>query len=422
MTIEHSDIGTGEIHEPKGIATAMAGQTYRADGLGSGNWEFGEATNEVVVNSLSDFPTPVSGVITLAADTRYVIASSIATSNRFVLSNNTQVTSFSTLSPVFEYTGSGTMFTSVDATVIIQDIRLNCPNGQVFDSSDVAALNTNIFFCKDVIINSCNKIGTLTSLVSLVVTDTTAFNANSGWTIVGTGWRVWRMQDIGGISSSPTFIGVDMGTASCSGILFQTSLWTMVSGGIGFKGAAASANVPANNTGRISNMALPAAGTPLDGITRDDIRWVFQDNDQIQDTMPDAMVSLTGNATATTTPLNTPTLVAGTWVCERESLFSCTAAGRITYLGERPLTSPIDIVSTIEAVSGTNKDISVYVAINGTVVANSVKTNRVSSGDPKSTTVLWQRELNTNDYIEVFIENTSDSVNLLVKDAILRVR
>lgn len=37
MTIEHVDITTGEIHEPKGQASANAGEVYVADGLGSGN-------------------------------------------------------------------------------------------------------------------------------------------------------------------------------------------------------------------------------------------------------------------------------------------------------------------------------------------------------------------------------------------------
>lgn len=38
MTIQHSVIADPEIHEPKGISTASAGQVYAADGVGSGNW------------------------------------------------------------------------------------------------------------------------------------------------------------------------------------------------------------------------------------------------------------------------------------------------------------------------------------------------------------------------------------------------
>jgi hypothetical protein len=37
--VEHVDIPDGEIHEPKGISTATDGQTYVADGAGSGTWK-----------------------------------------------------------------------------------------------------------------------------------------------------------------------------------------------------------------------------------------------------------------------------------------------------------------------------------------------------------------------------------------------
>ena len=37
-TVEHSTLTTGELHEPKGIATAQANTVYIADGLGSGSW------------------------------------------------------------------------------------------------------------------------------------------------------------------------------------------------------------------------------------------------------------------------------------------------------------------------------------------------------------------------------------------------
>lgn len=37
-TIQHSALTTGELHEPKGVASATAGDIYQADGAGSGSW------------------------------------------------------------------------------------------------------------------------------------------------------------------------------------------------------------------------------------------------------------------------------------------------------------------------------------------------------------------------------------------------
>lgn len=38
MAIEHNTISTGELHEPKGIASATHGQVYIAEGDGTGAW------------------------------------------------------------------------------------------------------------------------------------------------------------------------------------------------------------------------------------------------------------------------------------------------------------------------------------------------------------------------------------------------
>lgn len=44
MTIEHSVITDPNIHEPKGVSTAVSGQVYIADGVGSGAWANNYAT------------------------------------------------------------------------------------------------------------------------------------------------------------------------------------------------------------------------------------------------------------------------------------------------------------------------------------------------------------------------------------------
>ena len=39
MTIQHNVITDPDIHEPKGVAAASAGQIYVANGAGSGSWQ-----------------------------------------------------------------------------------------------------------------------------------------------------------------------------------------------------------------------------------------------------------------------------------------------------------------------------------------------------------------------------------------------
>ena len=47
------------------------------------------ASNVVIVNSMSDFPTAVSGVITLGDDSAYLVSANLSTANRFVMGLNT---------------------------------------------------------------------------------------------------------------------------------------------------------------------------------------------------------------------------------------------------------------------------------------------------------------------------------------------
>lgn len=73
--IEHATITDPNIHEPKGIASASAGQLYKADGAGSGAWEdtilnvHGEM---YIVNNSTAIVVPAAVDPTLNTDTDYV--------------------------------------------------------------------------------------------------------------------------------------------------------------------------------------------------------------------------------------------------------------------------------------------------------------------------------------------------------------
>lgn len=407
------------VAEPLGVGAAAAGSVYVADGLGSGTWINTTATNEIIVNSMANFPDPISGEIFLDANTRYVISSPISTSDRFILGANTQITSFNTLSPVFEYTGTGTMFTGIDVTGIIQDVRLNAPNGEVFNFSDVAVANTNICLIKDVLINSATKFGTFDSLISLVITDTSCFNAADGITLAGSGWRVWRFQDIGMLTTNSTFVGIDLTAASCAGILFQTSLFTMTDpGGIALKGMADSGNVPEGSLGRVSNMNLPALGTAISGITVDDTRWSFFDNDAIPDTMPDAFIYLTGNTTPTViSDTGVPVLVAGVWVEQEVSQFIITPEGRIIFKGERPIKAPILASLSCIMASGNDTNVTFSLYRNGVQIPGSEQSNTVKATATGNTSLMWQEVIQPDAYYEIYVANEESTTNVIVQDA-----
>jgi hypothetical protein len=188
-------------------------------------------------------------------------------------------------------------------------------------------------------------------------------------------------------------------------------------------GQTASANILAGGIGTVLNTRIQGAGTPLSNISPDDDLWQFLVNDDIRDTRTDALLSLSSNALETTiSVINTPVKVNGgtAWVDESTSQFTIDTNGRATYTGGKDARLPISISSTIAMASGGAKNITVYVAINGSIIAASGATGSVSTTAGRIGTI-WQETFQPNDFVELFVENNSDTTNIVVTDSVLRV-
>jgi hypothetical protein len=419
---EHNTITDPEIHEPKGVSTALVGQVYVANGSGSGTWQIPQGNSTQVVNSISDFPTPAGGVITLADDTTYVLGAAMSTADRFQMGDNTAITG-NIYHNTLTYTGSGSMFTGVDVTSTFVNARFNCASGEVFNFEDTVG-GIKSFFAQQVIVENCAKWGTFDDMLLWEQNSTSCLNAGDGVTFLGTNNLIFSASKFALASTDVAFVGLDLGTSVAQTIEFENVILNGVSGATGISGAAANANVPVGAVATVDRCEFQGALTPLSGITTDDVRWRFAGNTpNVKDTQPDAMVSINGNATATTISVaTTPVLAAGTWTDERSSHFTNTTGGRITYNGERSLTTPIQVTATVDVASGTNKTVRVYIAKNGTVYTNSGISALVDAGSPISLVSLWQDSLAENDYLEVFVANDTDTVDVTLVDAVFLAR
>lgn len=71
---EHKDLTGADLHEPKGVDTAAAGQVYVADGLGSGTWHYNGwhvHGQMLIVNNTTAEVTPTAADATLNTDSDY---------------------------------------------------------------------------------------------------------------------------------------------------------------------------------------------------------------------------------------------------------------------------------------------------------------------------------------------------------------
>ena len=385
------------------------------------NAVLGLATDTVYVNEESDFPTPSAGVITLLGETAYIITSAFSTINRFAMGNNTTMFGWSVLGPLLTYSGSGTMFTSVDVDCVFTSIRVSAPNGKVFDCSGTTP-GVQIVGISNVNIESCVTVGSFTSLFSLAVDNLVARPVTNGINFVGTGWNLINVVELALISTSGSFIGVDLGTAVADNINILDMFVSAPSGAIGIKGAASNANITATGRGQIAASSFIGNITPLSGIViNDDVQWNSSNNQGIKDTRPDSLSHNTAGTTVTIAIQGTPVKIGGTWIDDNSSHFTVDGSGRSTYNGLNSLQVPITLTVTADPASGTNKDFIVYIAINGTVESGSGVPARASSSDRNAVTVIWQHEFETGDYVEAFLSNETDTVNFDVIHAALRV-
>ena len=111
--------------------------------------------------------------------------------------------------------------------------------------------------------------------------------------------------------------------------------------------------------------------------------------------------------------------MAGTWTEQSVSHFTSTAAGRLTYVGERDKSIPIDVVATTDP--ATDSDIALYISLNGTPISATGLGQFVKAADTQTQTTAWQLTLSENDFLEVYVENQTSTSNITVKDIIFRV-
>ena len=135
-----------------------------------------------------------------------------------------------------------------------------------------------------------------------------------------------------------------------------------------------------------------------------------------------ATVTMQGNSTESViTTAGTPVKVAGTFVVGDVSGFTADTTGKITETESGTTRHVINAILSLTAASGTNHQCSIYIALNGSVIAITRMTNTITAGLSRSMATFANIELTTNDYLEIYVSNDSTTDNLIVSRAVLGV-
>jgi hypothetical protein len=134
-----------------------------------------------------------------------------------------------------------------------------------------------------------------------------------------------------------------------------------------------------------------------------------------------AQVSMHGNSTATTiSTQNVPVKAAGTFVAGTFSSFTVDTTGKLTYTGSTTTTVRLTASVTIDVV-GTNQDLTVHLAKNGTVISAAKISRLVSASNTANVGVFYNVSVSNSDYLEVFVSNGTSTNNITVTDCLFGV-
>jgi len=426
-TININTVGSGIIHTPTGNVTTIElrdgeGLQWVQDaservGFVAGYQDSAKAIDgEVILNSTDDAPAAVAGVRTFADGITYVYATALDWgTDELVMGVGTGLVGLNRFTSSMTSATTGNFITA-SSTFKLEETFFSVPNGTLFNLTGSGAQETlvasNCFA-------SCKNIGNFDqwnntvlrsfSFVSVTGTGLTFTGAGSAFNMDNSLWQ--------GFTTGNTMI--DFGSATFDRIQIPTgNRFNADTGVTVLSGLAASGNLTATGDGIVSHNIFEGVGTYLNNITTNDVKYSFSGNSGVADSMNDGHITMITNATNTViAAVNTPTLILGTWTEESASRFTTTAAGRLTFDGLDDITVPVQFNCSIDPVSGSNKDLSIYIAKNGTVLTNSKSSNRTSAGTPVNIGTFSQVTFSTGEYVEFFVENNSDGIDILVDNA-----
>lgn len=373
------------------------------------------------VSRLADFPTPAGNVIDLPAlTTWYIIGDIDLTGNRLNCLGNVTITGTSSETSSLTSTGlpGGEALLSSASTLPVRFITFGCPSGtSVFDlNSD----GTNGIDMQSVNFGSntlsVGSIGTIQNYSNFVMFNCAVLNVENGWTFDGS---------IGTIAFNQTLFGATLNNGNAHITLSTTLIITrrfraiyssfiVTPGRIGID-VVAGVTIP-NSNFILDTINFSSTGTFLQGIDETDNRSLFTSCVGIPNSAEQGEMTMQGNGTSTTITITGDYYkAAGTTTASTLNQKFTHTDNRLTYVGTVQLNFYIAFVVTVS--SGNNKDVGLRLAKNGTTIVsttNTVTTNGI--GRAESVKIQSFQSMTTNDFIELFVTNTTDTTAVTIVD------
>jgi hypothetical protein len=367
------------------------------------------STNYIIVDSLSDLPTPVSGVITLADNYTYLFVTVIdLLGSRLVCGQNTTILGTSSENCRIKSTGLiGSALISSAWSMPLRHITIEASIALNLDASANANQALDWF---GVNFTDCATIGTIKSYTNFIMADS-AFLNSGNLTFDGTIGTIGFTQCL--FDTSATSTGIILPSSLTVSRRFRIIYSSFVAlAGETSLNVSTSASIPVDGY-ILDTVNFSGGGTYIAGVQHNDNKSLFVSNKNISNSASIAFMTMQANTTATTiAATGTRVKISGTTTLQAISQkFTMPTNNRLTYNGAITRDFLVQVTASLEA--GNGQELGMYIAKNGTVQTTSTNMGTTGgTGRADNNACQMIISLSTNDYIEVFVSNETAATNI----------
>lgn len=367
----------------------------------------------IFVSSKSDLPTASAGVITLSDNVTYFIATTIdLTGDRLVGGQNTTIIGGSSENCKLKSTGLSSSTALITSIYSLPIRNITITHGTALNLDGDGTTTALDWF--GVNFTDCATVGTIKDYTNFVMGDS-AFLNSGNLTFDGSIGTIGMSNCLFDCASGSTALILPSTLTVSRRFRIIYSSFVVLAGETGIN-VSASATISSERY-ILDTVNFSGGGTYQSGVTYTDNKALFVNCVGITNTSTKGFMYMLDNATNTTIGVpNTNVWVkaTGTTISGTNSKFTHTT-NRLTYNGAFTNSFLISVSATVRS-SGTNQSISIGVAKNGTILAESEGIIRTATSNVEhggSTQAIL--EMSANDYVELFVRNTS-STDIRVTD------
>jgi hypothetical protein len=367
----------------------------------------------VFVQSKNDLPTPVSNVITLVDNATYFFINTIdLVGDRLVCGENTTIIGGSSENCRIKSTGLSASTALISSAWSLPMRNITIEHGTAIDLDATANANQALDWF-GVNFTDCATCGTIEGYTNFIATDCALLNCGT-LTFDGTIGTVGFQSCIFDAAATKTLISIPATATITRRFRIIYSAFIVASGETGIN-VSTSASVPIEGY-ILDTVNFSSGGTYTTGVAYTDNKALFSSCRGVINSSELSYYTMNGNATATVIASSGVAYkILGTTTSQSITQKFTNTNNRATFTGA--ISRAFKVSCVLSCTSGNNNQIGCYIAKNGTVAGETemyITTN--GAGRAEAAKVQGVFELNTNDYLEIFVENSTASTNITVTD------